>query len=267
MSYNTIILSNEIIDKIKNIKEPNYDDFLKNVNNMMNYARNDNLTIFETSIIENIFRQLKNKSSVEININYYKILLFDKLCKHFNYILSDLYNNFYEKLRKDLITTDNIIENIDILLKEVNIEHVINKYKNEIKQFCEFIVYMNYLIKKYNFYSPEVLKYCDKILKSGEIIDIIDNNIYKFYQLIDGETAAYDIDRQNSQIFLHVTDDNKNIICDDWIKLTDEDINYCDKQLEITYNELFDTITSYKIKNENFINPLLKLVNKKINKF
>ena len=210
-----------------------------------------------------ILRALKFAVRFNFELDEHTKKLRDEYLKNINYDMS------YKRVKKELIETFNLnsqkaydefinakiyklITKNDIQNNNINIENLVNKYKNLVNKDDIWLIYVGTLPEIKNL-EPTLTKDEKKIIddfmniKNSEPKD--DYDIYKLFENVRIETVLMYAIMKNAEIAQHYLDNLKDIK----ISISGQDLQKMGIEPSKKYGECFDYVLKEKLKNPNII--------------
>ena len=210
-----------------------------------------------------ILRALKFAVRFNFELDEHTKKLRDEYLKNINYDMS------YKRVKKELIETFNLnsqkaydefinakiyklITKNDIQNNNINIENLVNKYKNLVNKGDIWLIYVGTLPEIKNL-EPTLTKDEKKIIddfmniKNSEPKD--DYDIYKLFENVRIETVLMYAIMKNAEIAQHYLDNLKDIK----ISISGQDLQKMGIEPSKKYGECFDYVLKEKLKNPNII--------------
>ena len=243
--------SGEIID---------YTDGLEDIKNKKLKVLHDKSFIDDPT---RILRALKFAVRFNFELDEHTKKLRDEYLKNINYDMS------YKRVKKELIETFNLnsqkaydefinakiyklITKNDIQNNNINIENLVNKYKNLVNKGDIWLIYVGTLPEIKNL-EPTLTKDEKKIIddfmniKNSEPKD--DYDIYKLFENVRIETLLMYAIMKNAEIAQRYLDNLKDIK----ISISGQDLQKMGIEPSKKYGECFDYVLKEKLKNPNII--------------
>ena len=243
--------SGEIID---------YTDGLEDIKNKKLKVLHDKSFIDDPT---RILRALKFAVRFNFELDEHTKKLRDEYLKNINYDMS------YKRVKKELIETFNLnsqkaydefinakiyklITKNDIQNNNINIENLVNKYKNLVNKGDIWLIYVGTLPEIKNL-EPTLTKDEKKII--DDFINIKnsepknDYDIYKLFENVRVETVLMYAIMKNAEIAQHYLDNLKDIK----ISISGQDLQKMGIEPSKKYGECFDYVLKEKLKNPNII--------------
>ena len=210
-----------------------------------------------------ILRALKFAVRFNFELDEHTKKLRDEYLKNINYDMS------YKRVKKELIETFNLnsqkaydefinakiyklITKNDIQNNNINIENLVNKYKNLVNKGDIWLIYVGTLPEIKNL-EPTLTKDEKKIIddfmniKNSEPKD--DYDIYKLFENVRIETVLMYAIMKNAEIAQRYLDNLKDIK----ISISGQDLQKMGIEPSKKYGECFDYVLKEKLKNPNII--------------
>ena len=210
-----------------------------------------------------ILRALKFAVRFNFELDEHTKKLRDEYLKNINYDMS------YKRVKKELIETFNLnsqkaydefinakiyklITKNDIQNNNINIENLVNKYKNLVNKDDIWLIYVGTLPEIKNL-EPTLTKDEKKIIDDFMNIKNIepkdDYDIYKLFENVRIETVLMYAIMKNAEIAQHYLDNLKDIK----ISISGQDLQKMGIEPSKKYGECFDYVLKEKLKNPNII--------------